>query len=435
MRLKNNIKELDEILKTAGQSGNIDLSDVQKHIEMLRRKTILEQHKYTVFFAKDGYWKTYVPDPDSKKGRRLIKRRDRDELDDAIVKEYRAIENYVAPTMRNVYPLWIEHYTKKSRSQNTVKRAVATWNKYYAHDKIIGKRMDKITPTAIESWLHTRIKEEGMNAKQFYNMSLPFRQIFAFAAKSKIIDNNVFDEVDVNSKLFAKRQKPKSETQVFTETEEFFLMKLAWSEWQEDHSLGACLALILLFYTGMRIGEVVALKREDIEGMYVHINRAEVEVSDQVNPTRFVQVGHMVVDYAKTSAAHRDVYLSQGGREVIDVVSELAERRCSADVLGANPDAGYLFMNGNKRCNVDAVTYRVKKYCKILGIPFRSTHKIRKTYVSKLIDGGINIDAIREQIGHEDEETTYRCYCFNRKTKAETNILFEKALSTVNTAS
>lgn len=199
--------------------------------------------------------------------------------------------------------------------------------------------------------------------------------------------------------------------------------------------MGACLALILLFYTGMRIGEVVALKREDIEGMYVHINRAEVEVSDQVNPTRFVQVGHMVVDYAKTSAAHRDVYLSQGGREVIDVVSELAERRCSADVLGANPDAGYLFMNGNKRCNVDAVTYRLKKYCKILGIPFRSTHKIRKTYVSKLIDGGINIDAIREQIGHEDEETTYRCYCFNRKTKAETNILFEKALSTVNTAS
>ena len=92
-------------------------------------------------------------------------------------------------------------------------------------------------------------------------------------------------------------------------------------------------------------------------------------------------------------------------------------------------------MNGNKRCNVDAVTYRLKKYCKILGIPFRSTHKIRKTYVSKLIDGGINIDAIREQIGHEDEETTYRCYCFNRKTKAETNILFEKALSTVNTAS
>lgn len=38
MRLKNNIKELDEILKTAGQSGNIDLSDVQKHIEMLRKK-------------------------------------------------------------------------------------------------------------------------------------------------------------------------------------------------------------------------------------------------------------------------------------------------------------------------------------------------------------------------------------------------------------
>ncbi|MCD7737671.1 MAG: hypothetical protein LUH58_01330 [Lachnospiraceae bacterium] len=55
--------------------------------------------------------------------------------------------------------------------------------------------------------------------------------------------------------------------------------------------------------------------------------------------------------------------------------------------------------------------------------------KVRKTYISALIDSGLNINEIRRLAGHEDERTTYKNYCFNRMTNKETENLLEKALN------
>lgn len=422
--LEKGLEELLETLKTAGQSGKIELSDVQNYIAMLTKKNILSNHKYSIFEGKDGKWRTHVPDATKSDGRRLIKRNTREALEDAIVEAYRKNEKTIDPTLAKLYPLWMEHYKAKTESMNTVKRAVATWNKYYAKDAdLISKPIRLMHSTDIETWIHNKIKAEAMDKKKYYNMSMPFRQILDFGYRSGIISYNPFAHAQINKKLLVKKRKPEAKTQVYTEAEEFFLMRLAWEEWKEDNSLGACLALILLFYTGLRIGEVVALKRSDIDGLVAHICRSEVEVSVQIDETTFKQIGHMVIDHPKTSAGFRDVYLTHGGREVVDAAL--------SGVAARGADDRYLFTNGITRVNVDMVTYRLKKYCNILGIPFRSAHKIRKTYVSHLIDGGVNIDAARIQVGHEDERTTLRCYTFNTKTQDETNEQFERALSTL----
>ncbi len=421
--VEKSFEELLEELKTAGQGSKIDISDVQNYIAMITKRNILGNHKYSIFQGKDGKWRTHVPDATKKDGRRLLKRNSKEELEDAIVEAYRRNEKTVNPTLAKLYPLWMEHYKAKAGSTNTVKRAVAAWNKYYADDKaLINTPISEMYATEIETWLHKKIKGESMDRKKYYNMSLPFRQILDYGYRSGIISHDPFGDVQLNKKLFSKKRKPKAETQVFTETEEFFLMKLAWEEWEEDNSRGACLALVLLFYTGLRIGEVVALRRCDINGMYAHICRSEVETSVQIDNNTFMQTGHAVVDHPKTSAGFRDVYLTHGGREVVDAALAAVLAR------GGDEDC-WLFTNGTARVNVDMVTYRLRKYCKILGIPFRSAHKIRKTYVSHLLDGGVNIDAARIQVGHEDERTTLRCYTFNTKTQDETNEQFERALS------
>nr|WP_300830826.1 hypothetical protein [uncultured Acetatifactor sp.] len=60
----------------------------------------------------------------------------------------------------------------------------------------------------------------------------------------------------------------------------------------------------------------------------------------------------------------------------------------------------------------------------------KTMHKIRKTYISALIDSGeINIDKIRELVGHEDERTTFHNYYYNRETDARTHENIERALS------
>jgi integrase len=56
-------------------------------------------------------------------------------------------------------------------------------------------------------------------------------------------------------------------------------------------------------------------------------------------------------------------------------------------------------------------------------------HKARKTYISTLIDAGVNINTIRSLAGHESEETTYKNYCFDRMVDKQKEDLLERALT------
>ena len=60
---------------------------------------------------------------------------------------------------------------------------------------------------------------------------------------------------------------------------------------------------------------------------------------------------------------------------------------------------------------------------------YRSSHKARKTYISSLIDVGININTVRALAGHADERTTYFNYYFDRAPEDEKKRLLEAALS------
>ena len=52
-----------------------------------------------------------------------------------------------------------------------------------------------------------------------------------------------------------------------------------------------------------------------------------------------------------------------------------------------------------------------------------------KTVISSLIDAGMNINTIREMVGHADERTTMNSYCYDRRTKDERIEILDKALS------
>lgn len=63
-----------------------------------------------------------------------------------------------------------------------------------------------------------------------------------------------------------------------------------------------------------------------------------------------------------------------------------------------------------------------------LGILHNSPNKIRKTYISALIDDGVNIDTIRRLAGHEDERTTYGSYYYDRRSNEQVEEQLENAL-------
>ncbi len=70
-----------------------------------------------------------------------------------------------------------------------------------------------------------------------------------------------------------------------------------------------------------------------------------------------------------------------------------------------------------------------KRYCELIGTVDKTSHKARKTYISALIDGNVNIDSVMAMVGYADERTRYNAHCFNRKTASERTRQIEKALS------
>ena len=56
-----------------------------------------------------------------------------------------------------------------------------------------------------------------------------------------------------------------------------------------------------------------------------------------------------------------------------------------------------------------------------------TSHKIRKTYASRLSANGVPIDCIRENLGHSNLATTLE-YIYNPLTESETYELIKNAL-------
>ena len=165
-----------------------------------------------------------------------------------------------------------------------------------------------------------------------------------------------------------------------------------------------------MFQTGLRVGEVCAVRYEDIEGESLHLQRT-VE-RDQ----------HKLKDGLKGNNTERWVLL---GSEAMRIIEEARRRQRAMGVS----DTGYVFSTNDKFLTYRSVSHAFVRYCEKAGIEYRSSHKARKTYISSLIDEGMNINTIREMVGHADERTTMNSYCYDRHTEDERRAILERALS------
>lgn len=123
----------------------------------------------------------------------------------------------------------------------------------------------------------------------------------------------------------------------------------------------------------------------------------EIRQEEQNEKGKWLPAKRIVVLRTKSQAVDRNVYLTDESMDLISCLKkELVEQGFH--------DEDYLFQNSLGRIISRAVDTRIRKYCDHINILQKSTHKVRKTYISTLIDAGININEIRKAVGHEDEK-------------------------------
>lgn len=413
----------DILLRFLLDRCNISLEDARSEIEIMTDKKYLEQHASDIWQGADSRWRTYLPDDTQKSKRRLIAKSTREKIETEIITYYKKLNSSKQRekiTLRTFYQTWLDYKKLKSSSSLYIRRIHSDWEKFYLNDSVIDIPLEKLSFDMLEEWALKKIRENKMTKTQYYNMSIILRQSLDYAVQKGILTENLFQRVKIDRKLFYCKKKPEDSTQVFLTDEQALIEKEAYADFQKTGD-AACLAVLLHFQTGLRIGEMVAIKKSDINGNYLHVQRMEVKVTEQLPDGSWTKQCFDVVEHAKSSAGDRFVYLSSKAREIISLIEKSNQEH-------GYKDEDFLFLNKNGRIHERSVDCRFRKYCNHLGIKEKGAHKTRKTYISTLIDAGININEIRKQVGHEDERTTYKNYCFNRMTKSDTENLFEKAL-------
>lgn len=403
------------------------MDDVRNSMQERERQRILRKHPYEIWESSDGRWRTYLPDESKPNKRRLIAKKQREKLEDEIIKfcTMEEDENYISltnPTLTVLYPEWIKYRNTLTKSSSTIKRYKSVCNTWYKDKEIASKHLSDLDFLYLNQWANSIVKDNSLDKKQYYLIESVVGQLLQYAIDKKYIGENPFDKVKVSKKMFQHKKKPDNGKQVFLVNEQKLIAEAA--RYKFDHRTWCITPLIVLlnFQLGLRIGELVALKWEDINGNYITINRMETTTYRVDDSGEVLPDGYKVVSYVKSEAGYRDVYLNNIAKSLLSEIRK-ANLKCGYY------DDGYIFIASRtkKRGTSRTLTKYLEDLCNYAGVDNKSNHKIRKTYISSLFDSGVNINTIREQAGHEDEKTSLNNYCFDQKDVSEREKELEKA--------
>lgn len=380
-----------ELLKYAVENGIINTALLQEKIEMQKREELLKKHSYNIWQGKDGKWRTYLPDEE--KGRKLIKRTRKESVEDEIVSFWRRKEEN--PKIKEVF----EENNNRKLSLGKICEATYLRDKQYfnRHYKEFGERRIKsVSEDEWEDFLEEQISEKQLKAKAFSGLKGITRSMLKRAKKRKLIDFNIsdlFDNLDVSDKDFYKEIKEDFQ-EVFDENETDIMIK-----YLIGHLDISNVAILLMFLTGARIGEVVTLKHSDFNENTFNVRRTETRFLGKEN--KYVVE---VKEYPKTKAGIRTVIIPKDYEWLCDKIKLI------------NPFSEYIFMKNGERMSAQAIRMRLKRLCVKLDIYNKSPHKIRKTYGTILLDSNIDERLIIGQMGHTSIGTTEEHYHRNRRT-------------------
>lgn len=393
MNNQTNVSDKKEILQYAVDSGIINLESIKNVVDDMTKKEILAQHKYAIVQGSDGRWSTRVPLDDGTSAVRH--RKTREKLEDYLVNYYKELKKSIY--IKDVFWKWMnEKLDYGEIKKQSYDKYCAEFKRFFTKDSFICiKKMKNITEEDLERFIKTTIRDMELTRKAYSGLVTLLNGIFKYGKKmgcTTISISTFIKDLYLPKNIFKKNFKDKK-TEVFMEDE----IPVIIGYLKENPDIWN-LALLLQFETGARIGEISTLKKEDIKKHSILIRRTEVKI-------KIDDVWKMVVsELPKTDAGYREIILPPSAQWTISKILEL------------NPNGDFLFMDKGKRIRENTYNKRLNRICEKLNIPHRTTHKIRKTYGTTLLDSDVNDSFVAEQMGHTDVSTTRKLYYYSNKS-------------------
>lgn len=315
-------------------------------------------------------WRATWTEPDGRRRSQSFRTKDEAQAKLTAMDHAQRTGEYVSPAeaKRTLGDYWPRlERMKAGRALKTREMYTNAWNNYispeWGH-----KRVREIKGPHVAEWLEGIQRSASAKTKIRLTMSV-------------LLDMAVDDRVILSNPLKAVRVRPDQRREhVYLSAEQ----TRAFLEHMHPHYR---LMTEALFFTGLRIGEMVELRVEDLDVPKRRLRVARGWANGEVSST-------------KTRRA-RSVPVPPG---VMDKIVEHVAGKAPTDLVFTTP-------NGARVDRGNFLNRYVRKAAEEAGLPSRfRTHDARHTFASLAVSAGANVKVVQNAMGHADATTTLRTY-------------------------
>ena len=258
-------------------------------------------------------------------------------------------------------------------------------------------KMCEITPNHILKWQNDMMKQHHKKGEKYTSSTLKtmhaqLSAIFNHAVKYYRLDKNP-------ARIVGTMGSEDEIEMLFWTTEEY--KKFAFEIMDNPISY---MAFEMLYWTGIREGELLALTLEDID-----FDKCKLRINKSYQRLQ----GEDVITTPKTSKSNR----------VVDIPDFLVDE--VKDYVAGLP--GLKKTDRMSPINKSFLYREMKRGCKAADVKKIRVHDLRHSHVSLLIEKGFSALAIADRVGHESIHITYKyAHLFPSKGKEIANTLNEE---------
>ena len=370
---------------------------------MAKRNTKNPNGSHSVYKTKDGRWVAQIVIGKNENGKLKYKRFTSDKQYIVIEKMrefeqgFTQIKNANKSYLSDFLTGYIFNVKKNVLKPSSFDREVRTGNLI---NKYIGNyTFEQLSTPFIQTELINKLKDDNYSYSTIHKVYVLLNECLQYAVDTDKLDKNPCRLV----KQPPKKMFEKKEIRWLSEDEIKLFKKQAVCKYKTGNDRYIYgLPISLIIYTGLRCGELAALKWSDIdfENKKIYVRKNIVTTYDYEDTERKTRKVNLQAS-TKTSDG-RTIPLIKSAEDILNSIKSKYQE--------INPD-GFIINNSDKMVHVDTLSDSYTNIAKTAGIenPL-GIHTLRHTFASLLIKKGVDIKIVSDILGHKDVSFTYNIY-------------------------
>ena len=276
---------------------------------------------------------------------------------------------------------WLENYVRPSVKVRTYERYRLIVEQHIK-DKTGSIELNDLSPLVLQSFI-TELLQSG-NKKTGKGLSANSVNAVISVIQSSLKTAHLLGLTKEYAADKLKRPKLKEKPVECFSLKEQKQIEQAVLNSKKDKLFG----ILLCLYSGLRIGELIALQWSDID-----FTKGILTVSTSCHDGK----NGLIIDEPKTATSRRTIPLP---KQLMPLVKMLKKRS----------DSDFVVSSHGKPVSVRSYQRSFELLLKKLDIPHRGFHSLRHTFATRAIECGMDVKTLSEILGHKNPTVTLNRY-------------------------